>query len=157
LRIREIYYRQRHILDELAPILRCDFPAYVHSAQPYLTSPQVADLMSRGFAIGAHSVDHPLYTELDLAEQLQQTRQSLAWLSQHFRYECQSFAFPYQDAGVSPDFFAQAFQGGSLKVSFGIGRLRPHFYRRNLPRFSMERTSLPAAHIVARQFGRALF
>ena len=61
LRIREIYYRQRHVLDELAPILRCDFSAYVRTVQPYLTSPQIADLMSRGFAIGAHSVDHPLY------------------------------------------------------------------------------------------------
>ena len=84
---------------------------------------------------------------MNLEEQLHQTRQSLAWLSHHFRYKCQTFAFPYQDAGMSPDFFSQAFSGDSLKVSFGIGGLRPHFFRRNLPRFSMERTNLPAAQI----------
>lgn len=154
--IRAIHYRHRHLLDDLAPLLQCDFSAYLRSVQPYLASPQVLDLMRRGFAVGAHSVDHPLYSELTLEEQLHQTRRSVAWLSQHFSYECQSFAFPYQDTGMSPDFFTLAFDAGSLKVSFGIGGLRPHFFRRNIPRFSMERTNLPASHIVSRQFGRAL-
>jgi peptidoglycan/xylan/chitin deacetylase (PgdA/CDA1 family) len=155
-RIRSIYYRQRHLLDELAPFLGCDFSGYVRSVRPYLTSPQVQDLRRMGFALGAHSVDHPLYSELTVEEQVSQTERSLSWLSERFRCACQAFAFPYQDAGISPEFFSQAFESASLKVSFGIGGVRHRFFRRNLPRFSMERTDLPAGQILARQFGRAL-
>ena len=87
-RIRSITYRQRHVLDELGPFLGCDFAAYAASAQPYLTSEQTRDLMRKGFVIGAHSVDHPLYFELNLEEQLIQTQNSLSWLSSRFDYDC---------------------------------------------------------------------
>ena len=156
-RIMSIHYHKRHVLDELAPILQCNFKEYVDSSRPYLTSQQVTELMNMGFEFGAHSVDHPFYPELSLDEQLRQTEQSISWMSRHFSYNCQAFAFPYQDAGMSSDFFDGAFNGGVLKVSFGIGGLRQRHHRKNLPRISMERTDLPAAQIVARQFGRAFF
>ena len=156
-RIRSIYYLKRHVLDKLGPFLECDFAAYTASEQPYLTSENIRDLMKKGFDIGAHSIDHPLYSELSLEEQLIQTQGSLSWLSQRFQYECQAFAFPYRDAGISPEFFHRAFTEGPLKVSFGIGGMLHHFFPRNLPRFTMERTDLPAAQILARQFGRAFF
>jgi len=155
--IRNIYYRQRHVLDELEPILGCDYAAYVASEQPYLTSDQIRALMKRGFDIGAHSLDHPLYSELSLEEQLLQTRESIITLSSRYQYECQSFAFPYTDNGVSRNFFEKSFADGCLKISFGTGGIIPHFYPRNLPRFTMERTDLPAAQILGRQFGRTLF
>ena len=154
--IRSIYYRQRHVLDELGLVLGCDFAAYVSSVQPYLTSDRIRALMKKGFAVGAHSIDHPLYSELGLDEQLDQTGESVRWLSKRFEYDCQSFAFPYRDAGISHEFFVKAFRDERLKVSFGIGGIIGHFYPRNLPRFSMERTDLPAALILARQFGRGL-
>jgi len=154
--IRSIYYRQQHILDELGTVLECDFSSYVSSVQPYLTSEQIRDLMKMGFDIGAHSIDHPLYSELTLDEQLDQTRDSLRGLSNRFQYNCRSFAFPYSDAGISPEFFQKAFSDGYLKVSFGIGGIRRGYFPKNLPRFSMERTNLPAALILARQFARAI-
>jgi peptidoglycan/xylan/chitin deacetylase (PgdA/CDA1 family) len=155
--IRGITYHQRHLLDQLGTVLECDFAAYTASAQPYLTSEQIRTLLKRGFAIGAHSVDHPLYTELDLEHQLQQTTESLRWLSQRFQYDCQSFAFPYRDTGISREFFQKAFADARLKVSFGgEGLRRQSSFPRHLARFSMEKTELPAAHILARQFGRAL-
>lgn len=154
--IRNIYFRQRHVLDELETVIECDFAAYVSSVQPYLTSEQVRDLMKRGFDIGAHSVDHPLYSELSLADQMLQTLNSLSWLSDRYQYKCQAFAFPYKDDGIPPAFFQKAFSDGRLKVSFGIGGLHSHVFPRNLARFSMERTDLPAAQILGRQFGRTL-
>ncbi len=108
-----------------------------------------------GFDIGAHSIDHPLYSELGLDEQLAQTLDSQRWLSNRFQYNCQSFAFPYSDAGISLEFFQKAFSDGCLKVSFGIGGILRGNCAKDQPRFSMERTDLPAAMILARQFGRA--
>lgn len=154
--VRSICYRKRHVLDRLGPVVACDFEAYAASVKPYLTSEQVGDLLKKGFAIGAHSIDHPRYSELSLEEQLNQTRQSMTWLSDRYKSECNAFAFPYGDAGVSSLFFQKAFADGRLKVSFGTGGMIAHFFPRNMPRFTMERTDLPAAHIVARQFGRTL-
>lgn len=154
--LRSIHSRQRGVLDALGPLLGCDFTAYAAAQQPYLTSAQVEALLRDGFSIGAHSVDHPLYPELSLAEQLSQTQDSLEWLAQRFCFPCDSFAFPYQDTEVTPEFFHAAFADGRLKISFGSGGLMPHFFPRNLPRFTMERTELPAGAILARQFGRTL-
>jgi peptidoglycan/xylan/chitin deacetylase (PgdA/CDA1 family) len=153
-RIRSITYRNRRVLDEVAPILGCDFAGYSAAAQPYLTSEQIKNLLKKGFAIGAHSVDHPLYSELSLEEQLIQTRESLGWLSDCFQYDCQAFAFPYNDGDVSLEFFEKAFAEGSLKVSFGTGGMFLHAFTRNLERFTMEKTDIPALQILTRQFGK---
>ena len=155
-RIKAIPYRQRDVLDDFRRTLNCDFTGYLASQKPYLTSEQVGTLLRHGFAIGAHSVDHPAYAELSLSEQLHQTRKSVRWLSERFHIKCQSFAFPYRDTGVSLDFFRQLFRDGQVKVSFGTGGLIPHAFRYNLPRFSTERTDLTAVQIVAAQFGRRL-
>ncbi len=153
--IRRISYSQRHILDELAEVVGCDFAAYAASAQPYLTFEQTRDLIQQGFAIGSHSVDHPLYSELSLEEQFSQTCESLNYLSNHLHYDCQSFAFPYRDTGVSLEFFQNVFADGHIKVTFGTGGLLRHFFPRNLSRFTIEGTNLPPAQAFARHFGKA--
>lgn len=154
-RILKITYRQRQLLDGIAPLLGCDFAEYATFAKPYLTSEQIKSLMKKGFTIGAHSVDHPFYSEVSLSEQLIQTQQSMHWLSDRYQYECQSFAFPYNDLGVLADFFKAAFGAGRLKISFGTDGMRQHFFARNLERFSMEGTDRPAQQILARQFAKA--
>jgi peptidoglycan/xylan/chitin deacetylase (PgdA/CDA1 family) len=151
-RIRAITYRQRHVLDELGPILGSDFPAYVVSAQPYLSSIQISDLIRQGFAIGAHSIDHPLYSELSLEEQLAQTQDSVSWLSSRFQFKCQSFAFPFNEAGISPEFFYKAFAPRRLSVCFGSSGMRRHFFPRHLARYTMEAPDLGASQLLAREF-----
>lgn len=155
-RIRAVSYRQRHVLDDLGRVLECDFEAYLATHKPYVCTEQVEALMRQGFAVGAHSVDHPPFAELSLAEQLSQTRESMRWLSERFRFKCQSFAFPYRDNGASLDFFQAMFAEGELKVSFGTNGLVPHDFRYNLPRFSTERTDSSAAEVLATQFARRL-
>ena len=154
-RIVGLRYHQNPLLTELAQLLGCDLQGYLAAAKPYLTTEQIHGLLRRGFAIGAHSLDHPRYTELPLPEQLRQTQASLAWLTERFQPPCVSFAFPYTDAGVSADFFLKTFDEGKLKVTFGSGGMKPRSFARHLPRFSMERTSLPANCIVARHYAKA--
>jgi peptidoglycan/xylan/chitin deacetylase (PgdA/CDA1 family) len=155
-RIRGMNYQQRRLLDELGALAGCDFQAYVKSVKPFLTSDQIEDLLKKGFALGAHSVDHPRYTEISLAEQFAQTIESTKFLSARYQHECRAFAFPYTDQGISPEFFERVFSENILKVSFGIGGLTRGIHERHMPRFSMERTDRPARQIIAREFGRAL-
>jgi peptidoglycan/xylan/chitin deacetylase (PgdA/CDA1 family) len=151
-RIRNISYQKRHVLDKLGTVLGLDFKNYVSSVQPYLTSTQTRTLMKQGFAIGAHSIDHPLYSELSIEEQLVQTRESLSWLSNHFQYECQAFAFPFNATGVSTEFFQRGFADGRLKVSFGTNGMHRHLFSRNLNRHTMEACDLDAAQLIGREF-----
>ncbi len=152
-RISRVSYRKRHVLDDLGSVLGCDFEAYAASVQPYLTSEQIRDLMNKGFAIGAHSVDHPLFSELGLEEQLFQTHKSLTWLSNRFQYECQSFAFPFTEDGVSQEFFQKAFADGRVVVSFGTHGMHRHFFPRHLTRYTMDDNERKALKILAREFG----
>jgi peptidoglycan/xylan/chitin deacetylase (PgdA/CDA1 family) len=155
-RIRAVSYRQRDVLDDLGGIFQCDFQGYLASHRPYMSAEQVKALLHQGFSVGAHSVDHPLYAELSMNEQLTQTRESMHWISERFQIKCQSLAFPYRDDGVSLDFFRTVFMEAELKVSFGVGGLIPHACPYNLPRFTTEHSDLPADAVLSRQFVRSL-
>ena|ERR1700675_1993946 len=155
-RIRAVSYRKREALDDLARILQCDFQAYLDSQNPYLSSQQVEGLLHQGFAVGAHSIDHALYPELSLDEQLTQTRESMRWLSERFHMKCQSFAFPYRANGVSLDFFDAIFAEGEIKVCFGTGGLIPHPFRYTLTRFTPELSASTACETLSRAFCRSL-
>jgi len=152
-----IYYRQRHVLDSLGSVLHCDFSSYVASIRPYLTSNQIRRLMKDGFAFGAHSVDHPRYTELSLEEQLAQTSESLNFISARFNYDCNTFAFPYSESGISPEFYRRAFSSNLIKASFGIGSFMGGDNKRHMPRICLEGTDYPAKRILTYEFGRALW
>ncbi len=155
-RILSVPYRKREMLDDLARIMQCDFQGYLDSQKPYLRSEQVEVLLRQGFAVGAHSIDHPLYSELTLDEQLIQTRESMRWLSDHFHIKCRSFAFPYHANGVSLDFFRGIFAEGELKICFTTGGLTPHSFRYNLSRFTPELSDSTASETLSRAFCRSL-
>ena len=146
-----ITYRQKHLVTELAAACGYDFAPYQSTRRPYVTSNQVRSLLRQGFTIGAHSLDHPLFADIPLAEQLHQTRESMAFLTDRFQIEYRTFAFPHSDAGVEAGFFEALFPTGELAVSFGTRGMVSHFFPRNLERFSMEKTQSPARQVVAWQ------
>lgn len=113
-----IPYRARGLLDDLARILELDFEAFLRDQRPYLTTEDVLALRRDGFSIGAHSVDHPRYLELELDEQLQQTRDSIHAV-RRILGECTSFAFPFHDALVSRRFFDELHTDREIRVTFG--------------------------------------
>jgi peptidoglycan/xylan/chitin deacetylase (PgdA/CDA1 family) len=156
-RVLSIGYAQKSIVRSLAEVLEFDLDQYVRDVQPHLTSEQIAGLVDMGFTIGAHSHDHSVYSDLSLQQQLSQTRTSMEWLEARFRVSPKAFAFPHNDSGVSDEFFAAVFSEGLLDVSFGTSGLVAHFHPRNIQRVSMEKTSTPAARILAKQFTRAMY
>ncbi len=154
-RILSIRYAQKSLVASLAETLDVNLDEYVRETRPYLSSEQIATLLNRGFSIGAHSHDHPLYADLPLPQQLEQTRMSMQLLGTRFGMNPKAFAFPHNDRGVDDTFFDAVFSEPLLDVSFGTAGLAPHFHPRNIERVGMEKMSGPAAQILARQFVRA--
>jgi peptidoglycan/xylan/chitin deacetylase (PgdA/CDA1 family) len=147
-------YARRHLVKDAAALCGCDLAVFLSVQKPYLSAGQVRALLDRGFSIGAHSMDHPLYNAITLDEQIRQTRGSMKFIAETFGIRCQSFAFPHTDTGVGVEFFAAMFGKDGLEVSFGTAGIRPHFFPRNIERFTMEKTDFPADRILARQYAK---
>lgn len=139
--LKSVRYANRAVLDEVAGLWSLQFDEYLHRQNPYLTSDQIHRLLQDGFSIGGHSVDHPFYGDLTLAEQLRQTGESVKFLQDKFGVKYRAFAFPHSDAGVSRAFFERSFASGGLQISFGTGGLLRDSWPGHFQRFSMEKNS----------------
>jgi peptidoglycan/xylan/chitin deacetylase (PgdA/CDA1 family) len=126
------------VLDCCAPLLEVDFDAYLRSEKPYLTGSQVKRLTEKGFEIGAHSIDHPLYSELTLEEQLFQTRQSMSQLAQQFHPPTKGFAFPFVSDGVKSEFYRAILDDNAAELIFCLGGDPEHSSNRLVQRFGVE-------------------
>jgi peptidoglycan/xylan/chitin deacetylase (PgdA/CDA1 family) len=109
---------------------------FLNQTQPYLTSEQIKNLNVQGFTIGAHSIDHPYYYKIPLAEQLRQTRESLNFVSSIINQKLRLFAFPFTDYHVYPDFFEQI--KPDVDLCFGTAGLKNDKIPFNLQRFGVE-------------------
>ena len=115
-------YARRAALERVADLVDFDVPAFLARQRPYMDVAELERLRGEGFAIGAHSIDHPLYRELALEEQLRQTRESCEYVRDTFgQPEC-AFAFPFSDVGVGAAFFERlGREDGSVRVFGGQG------------------------------------
>jgi peptidoglycan/xylan/chitin deacetylase (PgdA/CDA1 family) len=134
-----IRYRESHWLDQCAQLAGLDFDEYLRAQRPYLTDEQVQQLISMGFSVGGHSVDHPLFADLNLEEQIQQTVDCLEYLSSRFRVEVRAFAFPFVATGVAPGYYEATLGQRFVDLLFGIGSLPAQSYNgRLIERFGVE-------------------
>lgn len=154
--ILSIKYQQKDVLDEIAKLTGVDFNDYLLRNKPYLTSGQIKRLIKAGFSIGAHSIDHPLYSSLSLKDQLYQTIESIKEIRDRFGLDYGAFAFPHSDNNVSEKFFLELYSSGLADISFGTSGITNDSFSNNLQRFSLEKPFLPAGRIIALQFARKL-
>ncbi len=153
--LKSIPWRSRTAVDRIAALCGLDFGAYLRKTRPYLTTEQVRRMLAQGMEIGAHSVDHPRYAEIGLAEQIRQTESSLQELVERFSPSCRAFAFPHSDAGVSPAFFRHIFERSGIDITFGTRGMIEDSQRGHFQRFSMEKVSGPAGRILLHYRARA--
>jgi peptidoglycan/xylan/chitin deacetylase (PgdA/CDA1 family) len=154
--ILRVDYRRKEILNAIADIVQLDLASYLRVKKPYLSSPQVQELLVQGFSIGAHSLDHPYFSALPLAEQLRQTLSSVAFIRNRFGLDYGAFAFPHNDAGVSKQFFAKTQESGFVDITFGTGGMRRGDSPAHRQRISLEKPLWPARELIARQYLRNL-
>ncbi len=134
----DIKYQDRFILDKVAEFLEFSFQDFLKEQQPYMTQAQIQYLLDQGFSIGAHSIDHPLYKDLDLQEQLRQTRESQHFIDRLFSPAIKAFAFPFTDDGISKRYFERIKAEGITDISFGTAGLKKDTAAFHLQRFPVE-------------------
>lgn len=133
----KINYKHRSRLDEIAENVGIDFKAYLNKQKPYLDLAQLQKLKNKGFGIAAHSWDHPLYHELPLEDQLENTIKSLNYAEENLFLE-DSFAFPFTDFGVKQEFFDILFKNKNLSYTFGCAGMKIDSFCNNIQRIPME-------------------
>lgn len=148
-----IRFSDRTILDELAELLEVDWQAFLREQQPYMSLEQIREMQAEGFTFGAHSLDHRRYYDWPLTEQLRQTTESMDWVLEHLNPTLNTFAFPFTDHLVSTDFFEKVLgEPGNIDLSFGGAGLKKDIHPRQLQRFPMEKTRLPANRIISAEY-----
>jgi peptidoglycan/xylan/chitin deacetylase (PgdA/CDA1 family) len=150
-----VAYQKRFVLDQIGEALNYDFSIYLKVSQPYLTTNQGMELLKMGHCLGAHSIDHPCYQDLSLAEQIYQTCESVRFVKDRFSIKYGAFAFPYSDANISKKFFRELFEKSmGVDVCFGNSGLLVDSVTRNIQRATMEKTWMPAEAVLGMSYTR---
>lgn len=108
--ISRIDYNTRSVLDPLAGLLEVRWDEFARDHRPAMTLSQLNDWIAKGMDVGAHSMDHPVYSRIPLEDQLTQTLDSMDWVSDNLHIRHRAFAFPHTDTGVSSAFFQRLFE-----------------------------------------------
>ena len=145
-------YADKHLLEGLATHLGLDLPTWLDRHRPYLTTEEILAMSKDGWTFGAHSINHPLYAALDLAEQLHQTGESLDHISNLIHSDLRLFAFPFTDAGVRETFFEQMYQSLNVSLSFGTAGLKSDIDKRHLQRIPFEGKGMEAAQLLTYEY-----
>lgn len=149
--VKVLNYNQEAILDELAVILDIDFSAYLQEQKPYCSTQQVLQMIEEGLSIGAHSMDHPRFSDISIPAQIEQTQQSLKAVRDTFGTRYDAFAFPFTDDGVKNNFFESMYQK-EIDLSFGTAGLKLDSWPRHLHRVPMEVAGKSAKTIVNTEY-----
>lgn len=146
--ILSINYKNQNQLDDIANHLEIDFNGYLKKNPVYLTTEQLIKLKNEGFGISSHGWNHPLYNQLSLTEQLENTQKSLDYMKEN-QFSNDSFAFPFTDYFVDNQFFENIFnQNPELKFTFGSAGLKLDSYAKNLQRIPIETGNYSAEEIL---------
>lgn len=130
-------YMDRFLLDKIANVIGFNFASYLQIEQPYLNSIQIKELIKQGFHFGAHSLDHPRFSEISLQNQILQTKNSIETICNQFNLHYKAFAFPFSDRGVKDDFYFEIYKN-IADFSFGTSGLKIDRFARNIHRVSFE-------------------
>ena len=107
--ISAIDYDTKAVLDPLAGLFDIRWDEFARDFRPAMTMAELRTWIAKGMAVGAHSMDHPLYSRLPLGEQLAQTIDSMDWVTTNLDVPYRVFAFPHVDTGVGEAFFQELF------------------------------------------------
>jgi peptidoglycan/xylan/chitin deacetylase (PgdA/CDA1 family) len=143
-----IDYPRKEILEELAVILQFSYRDFLNQKQPYLTSEQVRQLLQKGFTIGAHSIDHPLFNQLDSKTQLFQMKESIQFIQQQFDLPYKVFSFPFTDYKIGATLFKTIEKEQIADLTFGCAGIKKERFPFHLQRFPMEGTDHAARRLL---------
>ncbi len=137
--ISSLRYEDNELLEKIGNCMPfVNYVQYLEDEKPYMSSEQIKWLLDKGFSIGSHSIDHPLYAVINLEEQLRQTIESQKFLEENFNVPNRTFAFPFSDDGLKKEFFVTLNEQLPFDLTFGGAGLKNDSISNNLQRFPME-------------------
>lgn len=136
--LKKINPEQINRLDEIAAQTGYSFDNFLKSNQPFLSTQQLVSLHKRGFAIGAHSLDHPRFQLLSQQEQVSQVTGSCQYVNDLFQTNDCCFSFPHSDQGLPQSLF-DVLSGSGIPLLFGIQNQKTELNNKMLHRFNAER------------------
>lgn len=139
-------------IDRMATLLGLDFAEYLDANQPYLSKIQIEKLIERGFSIGSHSLNHPLFKDIDLKEKKRQITESFYYLEKELNLNDYYFSFPFSDESVECDFFNWLYNVANCKLSFGISGLKRDFTKYHLHRIPFEQQTNSVQNIIKGEY-----
>ncbi|MCD4794328.1 MAG: polysaccharide deacetylase family protein [Bacteroidales bacterium] len=147
-----VSHKGQDILNKIASIINVDFSKYLKEKEPYLTKKQISEMITNGNIIGAHSIDHPLYSKLDLNSQINQTVGSLEYVVNEFDTDEKLFAFPFTDDKISLEFFNEIFDKKHADYTFGTAGIKKDTVSQNIQRIPIELHGLSAEKTVKTEY-----
>jgi peptidoglycan/xylan/chitin deacetylase (PgdA/CDA1 family) len=150
--ILSVRYFNRYILDKTAGIIEVDFKEYLIKNKPYLSSVQIKDLISKGVAIGSHSLDHPRFSDISFKEQLRQTKDSISQIDSNYNQDFRIFSFPFNDIKVKKEYFDTVYKNDIADLTFGSSGLKHEQFERHFHRLSMENPDVSAEKLISTEY-----
>jgi peptidoglycan/xylan/chitin deacetylase (PgdA/CDA1 family) len=154
--ILNVRYLQKSKLDALADITDFDITRYLSEIRPYLTSPEIIDLQKKGYHIGSHSYDHPMFTDLNEEQMKFEVTASLEDIDQRFDPPMKFFAFPFTDSGIPARVIQGIFQNQPDAV-FGSSGLKKEKHSFHFQRIPFEKSGRSATTILKTEYFYYLF
>ncbi len=136
----QLTYHHQKILQQVAFLLGVNFKDYLKTERPYMTKSEILALQKDGFTIGAHSLDHPRYADIEFDERVRQTLESVRFITKNFPSSHKIFAFPYFSADISLAFFEKI--KNQVDLTYGTSGLKMDVVDQHLHRFPMEGLAL---------------
>ena len=152
--ILSVNYQKSNLLDKAAKICCFSFTDFLNTYKPYLTTEQITELSEKGFLLGAHSINHPKYSEINFDEQIKQTRVSVETVKNKFNQPLSLFAFPFTDDCVSSKLFTRFFDEKNpiVDFSFGSAGIKNEEFNRHIQRIPMEGISASGNKIIKTEY-----
>lgn len=126
-----LYQWDRDFLDGAAE-------AYCHSQNIYLNLEEVKKLSQEGVVMGAHSMDHPDFRQINHQEACLQVSDSLDWIWTHIHEPRRLFAFPFTDDGMSIEFMG--WLSAQVDMSFGTAGFKKDYFSNHIHRVPIEKS-----------------
>lgn len=140
------------LIDTIGVLLKIDFKEFLTKIKPYLSSSEIVELSEKGFSIGSHSLNHPLFKDLSFNQQKSQITESFSFLSRKFGLKNKYFSFPFSDDKVKINLFKWMNEVEQCKLSFGISGLKKDASKFHLHRIQMENNFDSAEKIVKTEY-----
>ncbi len=149
-KINKLTNREENKLDEIARLLGLNTGEIHKKEKPYMAMEQLKQMESDGFLIGSHSMNHPLFENITLQEQIVQVEKSMEFIHKNFNPEISAFAFPYTDDGVSSSLFDYLDKNEKVDVTFGTAGMKRDHYPKHIQRIPMESQEFAGSEAIIR-------